>query len=51
MSQDNGGHQTVDISVMYKSMKGATLNGFNTSFHFNKLINQINKKYLSARMN
>ena len=53
MSQDNAGHQIGDISVMYKSMKEATLNGFNTSFHFkqNHFKDQIPKKCLSTRMN
>ena len=37
MSQDNAGHQIGDISVMYKSMKGATLNGFDASFHFKQI--------------
>jgi len=53
MGQDNAGHQIVDISVMYKSMQGATFNGFNTSFHFkeNYFNDQIAKKCRSNRMN
>lgn len=38
MSQDNAGHQIVDISVMYKSMKGQRSMDLTPRFILNKLL-------------
>ena len=51
MSQDNAGHQIVDISVMYKSIQGATFNGFNTSFKITSTTKFLKSVFLPVRIN